>query len=92
MQYGKWNIIKFIIEYLKSKYLIEVGFRLKSADNRCPLLCLLKSYDIDAMSKRDIFEKIIINFNIPVNDEVKRELKKQGFEDLLGMIKPFISQ
>ena len=93
MQYGKWNIIKFIIEYLKSNYLIEVGFRLKSKDNRCPLLCLLKSQNIKKKEdKKDIFEKIIINFTIPVSDEVKRELKKIGFEDLLGMIKPYLSQ
>ena len=93
MQYGKWNIIKLIIEYLKTKNLIKVGFKLKSKDNICPLLCLLKSNDIKKKEeKRDIFEKILIKFNIPVSDEVKRELKNQGFEDLLGMIKPYFSQ
>ena len=93
MQYGKWNIIKFIIEYLKINYLIEVGFRLKSNDNRCPLLCLLKSHDIKKKEeKKDIFEKIIMNFTIPVSDEVKRELEKQGFKDLLGIIKPYKSK
>ena len=83
MQYGKWNIIKFIIEYLNTKNLAEVGFRLKSKDNRCPLLCLLRSRDISEKEKRNIFEKMIKNFTIPLSDDVKRELKKQGFEDLL---------
>ena len=83
MQYGKWNIINYIIEYLNTQNLVEVGFRLKSKDNRCPLLCLLKSSDISAKEKRDIFEKMKMNFSIPVSDDVKRELKKQGFEDLL---------
>ena len=86
--------MKFIIEYLETNYKIEVGFKLKSKDNRCPLLYLLKSHYIKKKEeKRDIFEKLIINLTIPVSNEVKRELQKQGFEDLLGMIKPpFLSQ
>ena len=79
MQYGRWNIINFIIEYLNTKNLVEVGFRLKSKDNRYPLLCLLKSKDISEKKKKDIFEKMIKNFTIPLSDDVKRELKEQGF-------------
>jgi len=87
MHYGKWNIIKFIIEYLNSKNLIEVGFKLKSKGNRCPLLCLLNSDDIKSDEKRDIFEKLIMNLTIPVSDEVKKELKKKDFADLLNKVK-----
>ena len=89
MHYGKWNIIKFIIEYLFSQNKIEIGFRLKSKDGRCPLLCLLKSNALKPDVKRDVFNKIITNFTIPVSDEVKKELNNRGLNDLVAKIKPY---
>ena len=89
MHYGKWNIIKFIIEYLFSQNKIEIGFRLKSKDGRCPLLCLLKSNALKPDVKRDVFNKIITNFTIPVSDEVKKELNNRGLNDLAAKIKPY---
>ena len=38
MHYAKWEIIKFIINYLIDNKKLEIGFRLKSKD----LYCLLK--------------------------------------------------
>lgn len=89
MHYAKWNIIKFIIEYLESQNKIEIGFGLKSKDGRCPLLCLLKSNALKADVKRDTFNKIITNFCIPVSDEVKKELNNRGLGDLISKIKPY---
>ena len=89
MHYGKWNIIKFIIEYLFSQNKIEIGFRLKSKDGRCPLLCLLKSNALKPDVKRDVFNKIITNFTIPVSDEVIKELNNRGLNDLVAKIKPY---
>ena len=89
MHYAKWNIIKFIIEYLNSQNKLEIGFRLKSKDGRCPLLCLLKSNALKADVKRDVFNKIITNFTIPVSDEVKKELNNRGLSDLIPKIKPY---
>jgi len=89
MHYGKWNIIKFIIEYLFSQNKIEIGFRLKSKDGRCPLLCLLKSNALKPDVKRDVFNKIITNFTIPVSDEVKKELNNRGLNDLAAKIKTY---
>ena len=89
MHYAKWNIIKFIIEYLESQNKVEIGFRLKSKDGRCPLLCLLKSNALKADVKRDTFNKIIINFTIPVSDEVKKELTNRGLGDLISKIKNY---
>lgn len=89
MHYGKWNIIKFIIEYLFSQNKIEIGFRLKSKDGRCPLLCLLKSNALKPDVKRDVFNRIITNFTIPVSDEVKKELNNRGLNDLVAKIKPY---
>ena len=89
MHYAKWNIIKFIIEYLESQNKVEIGFRLKSKDGRCPLLCLLKSNALKADVKRDTFNKIITNFTIPVSDEVKKELTNRGLGDLISKIKNY---
>ena len=89
MHYAKWNIIKFIIEYLESQNKLEIGFRLKSKDGRCPLLCLLKSNALKADVKRDTFNKIISNFTVPVSDEVKKELNNRGLSDLIPKIKTY---
>ena len=70
MHYAKWEIIKFIINYLIKNNKLEIGFRLKSKDGRCPLLCLLKSNALKPEVKRDTFDKIITNFTVPVSDEV----------------------
>ena len=89
MHYAKWNIIKFIIEYLKSQNKIEIGFRLKSKDGRCPLLCLLKSNALKPDVKRETFDRIISTFVLPVSDEVKKELTNRNLGDLIPKIRPF---
>jgi hypothetical protein len=89
MHYAKWNIIKYIIEYLFNNNKIEIGFKLKSKDGRCPLLCLLKSNALKPDIKRDTFSRIISNFTIPVSDEVIKELKNRQLNDLVDKIKPY---
>ncbi len=89
MHYAKWNIIKYIIEYLESQNKIEIGFRLKSKDGRCPLLCLLKSNALKPDVKRETFNKIITTFTIPVSDEVIKELNNRGLSDLVAKIRPY---
>lgn len=82
MHYGKWNIISFIIETLTLKGRIDIGLKLKVNDGRCPLLCLLKSNILKPEQKRNIFDKIITNFVIPISDEVRSILELKGFKDL----------
>ena len=89
MHYAKWNIIQFIINYLIENKKVEIGFRLKSKDGRCPLLCLLKSNAINKETKKETFSKIINFFTIPVSPEVIKELKNRGFDDLIPKIKPY---
>ena len=89
MHYAKWEIIKFIINYLINNGKLEVGFRLKSKDGRCPLLCLLKSNALKGDVKRDTFEKIITTFTIPVSNEVIKELKNRKYDDLIPKIRPY---
>lgn len=71
--------------------MIEIGFRLKSKDGRCPLLCLLKSNNLNEKDKKKIFTKILENYIIPVNEEVKSELVKRGFKDLINKIIPYFN-
>ena len=59
--YARWNIIRFIFEYLISNNHLNIMLRLKSADGRCSLLCLLKSNGLKLDIKRDTFDKIISN-------------------------------
>ena len=89
MHYAKWNIIKYIIEYLFNNNKVEIGFKLKSKDGRCPLLCLLKSNALKPDIKRETFAKIISNFTIPVSEEVIKELKNRQLTDLIDSIKPY---
>ncbi len=89
MHYAKWEIIKFIINYLIKNNKLEIGFRLKSKDGRCPLLCLLKSNALKPEVKRDTFDKIITNFTVPVSDEVIKELKNRKYNDLIPKIRPY---
>jgi hypothetical protein len=83
MNYGKWKIIKYIMEYLKKNNLIDFGFELKTDDGRCPLLSLLKSPAIIIFKKKSIFEEILTKYAVPVSEEVKNELKNQGIDDLI---------
>ena len=87
MHYGRWNIIRYIIEYLISKEQVNIMLRLKSKDGRCPLLCLLKSNVLKLDIKRDIFDKIITNFTIPISKEVRAELENRGFKELVERVK-----
>lgn len=89
MHYARWNIIKFIFEYLIQTNKLEIGLRLKSKDGRCPLLCLLKSNALKPDVKKDTFTKIISNFVLPVSDEVKKELNNRNLGDLISKIKPY---
>ena len=82
MFYGKWNIIRFIIETLTLKGRIDVGLKLQGSEGNCPLLCLLKSNSLEHEVKKNIFDKIITNFVVPISDEVRSLLEIRGFTDL----------
>ena len=87
--YASWNCIRYILDYLIPLNYIKIVMDMKTKDNRCPLLCLLKSNAIKSDKKRDIFNKIITNYNIPVNDAVIKELENRGMGDLVKKIRPY---
>ena len=84
MHYGKWDIIKYIMQYLHNHQQLNLALMLKSSDGRCPLLCLLRSNTVNIEKKKEIFSNILQNFKyIPINEEVMKELKTRGLAYLL---------
>ena len=81
MHYGQWEIIKFIFDYLKEKNLLDKALKMKSDDNRCPMLCLIKSNALRLNKKKEIYFKILETYQIQVSDEVFRETIKRHFYD-----------
>ena len=81
MYYGKWNIIQYIIEYLKNSNLLDKALQMKTSDNRCPMLCLVKSNKLTLEQKKEIYFKIVDTFQIPISDEVIEEANKRYFYD-----------
>ena len=79
MHYGKWEIIQFILQYLIQSNLLEKALKIKTNDNRCPMLCLLRSKDLNQEQKKDIYFKIINNFPIPLSPEVVKEASSKLF-------------
>ena len=84
MHHGKWDIINYIIDYLKSKNQLESAFRMKTKDGRCPILCLLRSSDLKVKEKKYFFEKIMHKYPFPISLDVMEELRKRNFDDLIS--------
>ena len=84
MQYGKVEIIIYIMKYLEKKGMLENAMKLESNDNRDPLSCLLKSNAIQNQVKRSTLQEILKhNFQFTISNEVKREIRNRNLEDLL---------
>ena len=84
MHYGKWNILEFILEYLKNRNLFEKGFKLLSNDGRCPIMCLLKSNSLKSEQKKIILENLLKNYDIPLSADLKKEIHVRNYDDLLA--------
>ena len=76
MHYAKWDIIKFIFEYLYQNDLVNISLNMKTKDGRCPLLCLLKSIELSNKTKLEMFDKIVSTFSIPISDDVRIRLEE----------------
>ena len=87
MHYGKWDIIKYIIEYLTNLNLLDKALKMKTSDNRCPLLCLLKSNALSTIQKIMVISNIVDNFDIPISKEVKEELANRNMD--ISLFKPY---
>lgn len=87
--YGCRDVIRYILEYLTHWNLINAAFNIKTKENKCPLLCLLKSNALKADEKREIFDSIISNFFVPVSEDVVKELKSRNYHDLVQKVRPY---
>ncbi len=83
MHYGKWNIIEFCLNYLKERDLFIKGMKLRSNDNRCPVLCLLKSNALKNEDKKVILEKLFKEFSISITHDIKKEMIARNYGDML---------
>lgn len=83
MHYGKWPIIEFCLNYVKEKGLFNEAMKLRSNDNRCPTLCLLKSNALKNEDKKTILENLIKEFHIPITNDIKKEISARNFDDVL---------
>ena len=85
--YGKWEIVNFILDYLRKKGILDMAMMLKSSDGRTPLLCLLRSNSLNLDQKKDIFTKVIKNYPIIITDELRNELKARNCLNILDSIR-----
>lgn len=83
MHYGKWNIIEFCLNYLKEKGLFVKGMKLKSNDNRCATLCLLKSNALKNEDKKIILEKLLKEYSVTITPDIKKEILARNYGDVL---------
>jgi hypothetical protein len=84
MYYGKLNIISYILKSCESKGILNLVIRLKSSDNRCPLLCLIRSNSLSINEKVDLLDNILSFFNgLFISNEVLKEGKTKDIEKVL---------
>ena len=84
MHYGQLDIILFIFEYLFAQKKLEVGLLVTSSDDRCPVMCLLKSNHLDSEKKKIILTKLTSKFKFKMSSAVKDELRRRLMNDLLN--------
>ena len=58
MHYGKWEIIKYIFEYLIDLNKLDIALKMKTNDKRCPMLCLIKSNFFNIEKKKNYILKL----------------------------------
>lgn len=84
MHYGQWDLIKFICDHLKNSNQFDGAMRLESNDNRCPLLCLLRSNNLTLDKKKDFLTKFLTSYPTTViSPDVKKEIKARDLESIV---------
>ena len=84
MHYGQAEIVYYILNYLSSgSNSLDLVMRLQSNDNRCPLLCLLRSNTLPLEKKKIIMGEILKRYKFHISPEVKNEMRNRDMEELL---------
>ena len=87
MHYGQVEIIKFIFEHLRKQGKLDAAMRLESNDGRCPILCLLRSNNLNIDKKKEILNTVLSLHNFSMSPEAKKEAKNRDMENLLKKFK-----
>jgi hypothetical protein len=87
MHYGQMDIIKFIFDQLKKQNKLDAALRLESNDGRCPILCLLRSNNLNLDKKKELLTNILTMHNFPLSTEAKKEAKNRDMESILKKFK-----
>jgi len=81
MHFGKGNIILYIFNLLHNAEILNMSMKLRTNDNRSPLMCLLKSNSIDPGTKSKIMDDLISLYpDLLIEEDVKKECKERGFK------------
>lgn len=83
MHYGQIDVVMFIIEHLKNLNILEPAMQLQSGDNRCPILCLLRSNSLSLLKKKEVMEKLLSKYSFNVSNDAKKEMRNRDMEGLL---------
>jgi hypothetical protein len=87
MHYGQLEIIKFIFEYLRKQNKLEAAMKLESNDGRCPILCLLRSNNLNLDKKKELLNHILAMQNFQLSPDAKKEAKNRDMESILKKYK-----
>lgn len=87
MHNGKLEIIYYIFDTLIEQGVLELALECETNDARCPLLCLLNSDKLNLKEKREIFVKLMHNYDLKIPDRIYRACKKRGYLECLSIIK-----
>ena len=86
LHYGKLEIVDYIMTYLQREGKLEAVMKLKTSDGRSPLLCLLRSSNINSEVKKKMFVTLCNKFRLEIDPEVKNELKGRKIDDVLAQL------
>ncbi len=82
MHYGKIDIIKYILQVAQNMNILEEVMKCKSGDNRCPLLCLIRSNSLNLSEKAGLLETILkYHPRLYISPYVLEECKNLRFSD-----------
>lgn len=81
MHYGKWEIARFILDEMQKKGDLQNIMRLTTVDNRCPVLCFLKSNALSYDVKKSILENTLERYNFDLSPEVMKEIRNRNLEN-----------
>lgn len=83
MHHGQKDIIFYILDTLNQKGELNNVMNLKSADNKTPILCLLKSNTVTLDKKKSLVNAILQKYKFNMSSELKTEMRNRNMENLI---------